>query len=147
MALISKFGIDDVYKQLKDRFRRIRAETAALSASAAAGNVSFSTITGYMAELAAAIEVCDQKIALYSGGAIEDYARAQEELPSYTPGADYSSMKSAAQTVLQTISDAVPQNSAFTVVNNRAVEPVFTPAQTATLRTQLDALVATIAAP
>lgn len=147
MALISKFGIDDVYKQLKDRFRAIRSQSVALNSAASAGNMSFSVLAEYMRFLSSTITTCDERIARYSGAALEAYARDQEESASYDPATEYAAMKSAAQAVISTLTTALPANSSHTVSNGVVVEPTFTPAQTASLRTQLTALVATIGAP
>jgi len=147
MALISKFGVDDVYKQLKDKFRQLRAQTERLNSASAAGSVSFSTVAEYLNFITNAISVCDNRIARYGSTTLRDYARAQEEDATYEPATEYESMKSAAQTVITTLTNAVPNNSAHTVSNGTVVEPSFTTAQLATLRTQLTALIATIGAP
>ena len=147
MALISKYAVDDVYKQLKDRFRAIRSQTVALNAASAAGNVSFSQVAEYLNFMTNAIATCDERIARYGSTTLRDYARAQEEDSTYSPATEYAAMKSAAQTVITTLTNAIPNNSAHTVSNGTVVEPSFTSAQLATLRTQLTALVATIAAP
>lgn len=147
MALISSFSIDDVYKQIKGQFRTIRQQSVAFNSAASSRAVSFTEIRHYMENLGGAIAFCDERIARYSTAALQDYARTQEEDPAYSPSTEYAAMKSAANTVLGTISAAMPSNSSHTVTDNVVVEPEFSTAQTATLRGQISALIATIAAP
>lgn len=147
MPLISKFSLDDVYKQLKSQFRELRSNSARLRTEAASGPVSFSRVAGYLAFVTDSIALCDERLARFGGTAIADYAKAQEADPTYNPAAEYNAMKAAAQAVTSHIATAIPANSAHTVVNGRTVEPSFTSAQTATLRGLLDTLVGTIGAP
>lgn len=147
MALISKLGLDDVYKALKGQFREVRAQAVRLRATAAAGPVSFGVVSQYMADLAASVEYCDAMIARFGGAALAAYAQQQEESPTYSPGTEYTAMRNAAIAVATHIASALPANSAHTVTNYRTVEPSFSTAQTATLRGLLDALIGTIGAP
>lgn len=145
--LISKFSIDDVYKQLKSQFREIRSNSARLRAESASGPISFSRVTGYLAFVTDAIALCEERIARFGASALANYAKIQEDDVNYNPATEYNTMKTAAQAVINHISVAIPANSAHTVANGRTVEPSFTSAQTAALRGLLDTLVGTIGAP
>lgn len=147
MALITKLGLDDVYKAIKGQFREIRAQAVRLRASAAAGPVSFSVVAQYMTDLASSIEYCDGMIARFGGAALATYAQQQEESPTYNPGTEYTAMRNAAVAVANHIAGALPANSAHTVTNYRVIEPTFSTAQTATLRGLLDTLIGTIGTP
>lgn len=147
MALISKFSLDDVYKQLKSQFREVRSNSVRLRTEAAAGPVSFSRITSYLAFITDSIVLCDERIARFGATALANYAKAQEDDANYNPATEYAAMKAAAQAVASHISTAIPANSAHSVVNGKTVEPNFSSAQTATLRGLLDALIGTIGAP
>jgi hypothetical protein len=147
MALISKFSLDDVYKQLKSQFRELRSNSLRLRAEAAAGPVSFSRVSAYLAFVTDSIALCDERLARFGGTAIADYAKAQEDDLTYDPATEYGAMKTAARAVTTHITTAIPANSAHTVVNGKTVEPSFSTAQTATLRALLDTLVGTIGAP
>lgn len=147
MALITKFSLDDVYKKLKAHFRVIRQSSAEFNAAAAAGSVSFSQVRTYLLTIGQHLAACDALIAQYSGTALQDYARLQEEDPTYAPATDYATMKSAANTVIATIAAALPNNSAHSVSGYNVTEPSFSPAATSTLRGQITALIATLSAP
>ena len=79
MALISSFAVDDVYKQIKGQFRQIRQQSAAFNTAAAAGPISFTAVRGYLESLGGAIAFCDERIARYSAGVLQAYARAQDD--------------------------------------------------------------------
>ena len=145
--LISKFSLDDFYKQLKSQFRELRANSLRLRSECAAGPVSFSRVSGYLAFVTDSIALCDERLTRFGATALANYAKSQEDDVNYNPSADYNTMKTAANAVANYITLAIPSNSNHTVVNGRAVEPSFSVAQTATLRTLLDTLVGTIGAP
>lgn len=147
MALISKFGLDDVYKQLKGEFRSIRARSLQLRTQAAAGPVSFTVVRDYLSTLTGSLAVMSDRVARFGAETLAAYAQAQEDTPAYDVAADYSAMVTAANAVVAHISTAIPTNSAHTVTNGAVVEPTFSTAQTATLRTLLDTLIGTIDAP
>lgn len=147
MPLISKFGLDDVYKQLKGEFRTIRARAVTLRTQAAAGSVSFSTVRDYLSSLTSSLTVMSDRVARFGGETLAAYAQAQEATPAYDVAASYNAMVTAANAVVSHISAAIPTNSAHTVADGQVVEPTFSTAQTATLRTLLDTLIGTIDAP
>lgn len=147
MPLISKFGLDDVYKQLKGECRQIRARSLQLRTQAAAGPVSFTTVRDYLSGLTGSLAIMSDRVARFGGATLAAYAQAQEATPAYDVAAAYSEMVAAANAVVTHISAAVPTNSAHTVVNGAVVEPTFSTAQTATLRGLLDTLIGTIDAP
>jgi len=147
MPLISKFGLDDVYKQLKGEFRSIRARALTLRTQTAAGPVSFSTVRDYLSSLTGSLAVMSDRIARFGGDTLAAYAQAQEATPAYDVAAAYGAMVTAANAVVSHISTAIPTNSAHTVTNGTVVEPTFSTAQTATLRGLLDTLIGTIDAP
>ena len=147
MALITRLGLDDVYKQLKGSWREIRAQAARMRAAAAAGPVSFTQVREYYETLGAQITFCETAVAKFGAPVLQAYARAQEDSTTYNPATEYTVMRTAANAVTAHIATALPANSAHTVSNGRVVEPSFTIAQTATLRGLLDALIATLDAP
>lgn len=147
MPLISKLGLDDVYKAMKGSFREIRARSVRLRAAAAAGPVSFTAVREFYEALYQQIAYCDSLVAKFGGAVIQSYAREQEDSATYAPGTEYTTMKNAANAVLTHVAGAIPGNSAHTVANGVVVEPTFSVAQTATLRGLLDTLTATIDAP
>lgn len=147
MALISKYGLDDVYKQLKGEFRSIRARAVQLRTQAAAGPVSFTTVREYLAGLTGSLAVMADRVARFDGATLAAYAVAQEATPGYNVSGDYAAMIAAANAVVTHISTAIPANSAHTVSAGQVVEPSFSTAQTATLRGLLDTLIGTIGAP
>jgi hypothetical protein len=147
MALISKFSLDDVYKQLKGEFRQIRARAVQLRTQAAAGPVSFSAVRDYLASLSGSLTLMNDRVSRFGGATLAAYAQAQEDVTGYDVAAAYSAMVTAANAVVSHISTAIPTNSAHTVANGQVVEPTFSTAQTATLRTLLDTLIGTIDAP
>jgi hypothetical protein len=147
MPLISKFSLDDVYKQLKSQFRELRSNSLRLRTEAAAGPVAFSRVSAYLAFVTDSLTLCDERLARFGSAALATYAKAQEDNQNYNPTADYAAMKTAALAVASHITGAIPANSAHTVANGRTVEPTFSTAQTATLRTLLDTLIGTIEAP
>lgn len=147
MPLISKFSLDDVYKQLKGEFRSIRARASQLRTQSAAGPVSFSTVRDYLSSLTGSLATMSDRINRFGAQTLADYAKAQEDNAAYNVAADYNAMVTAANAVVTHISTAIPTNSAHTVTNGQVVEPTFSTAQTTTLRTLLDTLVGTIGAP
>lgn len=147
MPLITKLGLDDVYKALKGSFREVRNRAVRLRASAAAGPVSFTTVREFYEALFSQIAYCDTLVAKFGGTVIQAYARAQEDSTTYAPSTEYTAMKTAANAVLSSIATAIPANSAHTVSNGLVVEPSFSTAQTATLRGLLDTLIGTLDAP
>lgn len=147
MPLISKYSIDDVYKQLKGEFRTIRGKAAQLRALAASGPVSFSTVREYLSGLTGSLALINERITRFSSASLANYAKAQEDVANYDVVADFNTMITAANAVVTHISLAIPANSAHTVSSGQVVEPSFTSAQTANLRNLLDTLVGTIGAP
>lgn len=147
MALVTKLGLDDVYKALKGQFREIRAQAVRIRNQAAAGPISFGTVGQYMTDLAASIEYCDAMIARFGGSTLAAYAQQQEESPAYAPSVEFATMRAAAIAVANHIAGALPANSAHTVTNYRVIEPTFSVAQTGTLRSLLDTLIGTLGAP
>lgn len=144
MPLISKFSLDDVYKQLKGEFRQIRARASQLRTQAAAGPVSFSAVRDYLASLSGSLTLMSDRVSRFGGATLAAYAQAQEDVAEYDVAAAYSAMVAAANAVVSHISAAIPSNSAHTVSNGQVVEPTFSTAQTATLRGLLDTLTGTI---
>ncbi len=147
MALVASYGLDDVYKRLKGQWREIRAAALRLRTAAAAGPISFTTARDYFESLYAAIAFCDSEIAKFGGAVLSAYAQAQEDIDGYDPSAEYTAMRLAAEAVVNHITAALPPNSTHTVANGRVVEPTFSVAQTAALRSLLDTLIARIGAP
>ncbi len=147
MPLVTKLGLDDVYKALKGSFREIRARSVRLRTAAAAGSVSFTTVREFYEALYQQIAYCDTLIAKFGSTVLQAYAREQEDRTTYAPGTEYTAMKTAANAVLSHVATALPANSAHTVANGAVSEPTFTTVQTATLRGLLDTLIATLDAP
>jgi len=147
MPLISKFGLDDVYKQLKGEFRSIRTRAAQLRAQAAAGPVSFTIIKEYLSGLSGSLSLSDERIKRFGATTLAAYAVAQEDDRNYNIATEYAAMVAAANAVIAHISTAIPANSSHTVAGGQVVEPSFSTAQTATLRNLLDTLIGTIGAP
>lgn len=147
MALITKLGLDDVYKAIKGSFREIRARAVRLRTAAAAGSVSFTTVREFYEALYQQIAYCDSMIAKFGGTVLQAYAREQEDASNYVPSTEYAAMKTAANAVLSHVASAIPANSAHIVSNGLVVEPSFSTVQTATLRGLLDTLIGTLDAP
>ncbi len=147
MPLISKFSLDDVYKQIKSEFRTIRARSLSLRNASASGPVSFSVVRDYLSSLTGSLAVMSDRVTRFGGETLAAYAQAQEAVPAYDVAAEYNAMVTAANAVVSHISAAIPTNSAHAVLNGAVVEPIFSTEQTATLRTLLDTLVGTIGAP
>lgn len=147
MPLITRYALDDVYKQLKGQWREVRAQAVRLRASAAAGPVSFSDIREYFETLGSQIAFCETTVAKFGAPVLQAYARAQEDSSTYNPATEYSAMRTAANAVLAHITTALPANSAHTISAGRVNEPAFTTVQTATLRGLLDTLIGTLDAP
>lgn len=149
MALITKLGLDDVYKRLKGQWREIRAAAVRLRAVSAAGPVSFSAARDYYESLYSAIAFCDAEIAKFGGATLIAYARAQEDVADYDPATAYGQMTVAANAVLTHIAAALPANSAHTIEGGKVIEPAFPSAAQGmvTLRGLLDSLIGTIGAP
>lgn len=147
MALITRLGLDDVYKQLKGQWREIRIQAVRLRAAAAGGPVSFTQVREYFQTLSGQIAFCEASVAKFGAPVLQAYARAQEDSASYNPATEYAAMRTAANAVTAHIASALPANSAHTVSNGQVVEPSFTSAQTAALRALLDTLIGTLEAP
>lgn len=147
MPLITKPGLDDVYKALKQSFREIRNRALRLRAASAAGAVSFTTVREFYEALYAQIAYCETMIAKFGGPVLQAYARQQEDSTTYAPATEYTAMKNAANAVLSHVATALPANSAHTVASGAVNEPNFTSVQTATLRGLLDTLIGTLDAP
>lgn len=147
MAWITKYSVDDVYKQINGEMRTIRGRAVALRAQAAAGPISFSTVSAYLGGLTDSLAVLADRVGRYEAATLAAYAKSQHADANYNPATEYTAVVSAANAVASHIAAAIPANSAHSVVNGKTVEPSFSTAQTATLRGLLDALVATIGAP
>lgn len=147
MALITRYGLDDVYKQLKGRWRDIRAKAVTLRAAAAAGPVLFSSIREHYERLYDDLAFCEAAIAKFGASTLQAYARAQEDSSAYNPATEYAAMRTAANAILAHIASALPANSAHTISGGRVNEPAFTTTQTAILRGLLDTLIGTLDAP
>lgn len=144
MAAISKYGLDDIYKQIKGEYRNIRDGAVAIVTEANAGPVSFSRITNYMENLKSSITTLQVKSTKFSPATLAKYAQQQEDVPTYDPIKEYNAVVTAANNVINHIAQAVPTNSAHSVVDAKVVEPIFNKLQTAELRNLLNILVATI---
>lgn len=147
MPLITKLGLDDVYKQLKGQWREIRAQAVRVRAEAAAGPITFTRTRDYFEGLSDQIAFCETAVAKFGAPVLQAYARAQEDNATYNPATEYAAMRTAANAVTAHIATALPANSSHTVSNGRVVEPSFTTVQTATLRGLLDTLIGTLGAP
>lgn len=149
MALISKFGVDDVYKQLKGEFRSVRARSVQLRAQSAAGPISFSTVREYFATLTGSIALMSDRVSRFGASTLIAYAVAQEDVQGYNVAADYAAMINAANAVVDHISSALPPNSVHAISNGQVIEPTFPTdaAAMVTLRSLLNSLIGTIGAP
>lgn len=147
MAWITKYSVDDVYKQINGEMRAIRARAVALRDQAAAGPVSFTTVANYLAGLTDSLAVLADRVSRYDAATLAAYAKAQHAIADYNPATEYTTVVGAANAVVTHIASAIPANSAHSVVGGKTVEPTFSTAQTATLRTLLAALIAAIGAP
>lgn len=149
MAVISKLGIDDVYKAIKGQYRELRADAIRLRDASAGGAVSFSTVRDYFQTTTSRLAYLEGMVSRYSAAALQAYARAQEEVATYNPAAEYAALTKAITNTLSHIATALPANSAHTVSNGQVVEPSFPTAAPGmqTLRTLLNALIAAIDPP
>ena len=145
--LITKLGLDDVYKALKGSFREIRARSIRMRNSAAAGPVSFTAVREFYEALHSQIAYCDSMAAKFPSAVLQAYARGQEDSAAYNPATEYNAMKTAASAVLAHVATALPANSAHTISNGVVNEPTFTTVQTTTLRGLLDTLTGALDAP
>jgi hypothetical protein len=123
----------------------IKGRAQALSTQAAAGSIGSSAILDFATYLA------DAKIALTKAaqtGGIAAYAQAQINDPNIDIAAEFTAMMGAIDTTTAWVVDNFPKDgSGFLLARSfqagstgRTVDRQFTPAQTATLRTALDAL-------
>lgn len=147
MAWITKHSVDDVYKQINGEMRTLRMRAVTLRDQAAAGPVTFTTISTYLAGLTDSLALLADRVSRYDAATLAAYAKSQHAKADYDPAAEYVAVVTAANAVSAHISAAIPANSAHTVVNGKTVEPSFTTVQTATLRTLLATLIATVDAP
>lgn len=147
MAWITRHSVDDVYKQINGEMRTIRSRALALRTQAAAGPVSFTTISAYLGGLTDSLALVADRVARYDAATLAAYAKSQHASADYNPAQEYAAVVTAANAVATHISLAIPANSAHSVTGGQVVEPSFSTAQTAALRALLDTLIGTIGAP
>lgn len=133
------------YDSVRSRATQLKKQAQDASTAMAAGNVSGNLVRQILdgcivakTEFAAAAQV--------SG--IADYAKNQEGDPDYDVGAQFTAMTGAIDTILSTIISLIPTNSGYVLMEQWSTSGVttrqITPAQSANLRTALNAFVATV---
>lgn len=142
-------SLDSAWRRIREMASYVKSRTVSLNTAAAAGSISSSLILDYATFLA------DAKIALQSAASVQGIAAyAQEQIadPTFDIVASYTDMVNAINSVTAWVIANFPKDAngfllakTFTAVNDgRTQDRTFTPAQTATLRTVLDTLTATI---
>lgn len=139
--------LETEYRRARDFASEARRRSVELRDTSAAGNVSFNVVEGLHAYLVDTIAEWE-RIATVPG--IAEYAQAQHNDPAYDIGAEFTAMVNAAAASRDFIETSIPKDvNGFWLVyswdaEHKRVTRSFTPAQTVGLRTQLDALIATI---
>jgi len=109
--------------------------------SALSVNITADLTIGWVSNLNTVIARLDAGAALPG---IQAYAQSQFAQPAYDVAAQYSTMRSSMVAVLTWLQANIPGNS-LTVTSGVVTGSTFTPAQTAPLKSLIDAAVATIA--
>ena len=128
------------------RIARVKSTCAAVSTEAGAGNIPSSRILNLF------IQLKQDKVALNAAKAvpgIAEYARLEKNLPGLDVVVEFNSVVAGIDDVTAWIDANFPKDGggfllAQTLGASSPVDRTFTPAQTATFRTVLDALVARI---
>ena len=134
-----------VYANVRSRATQLKRLASDASTQMAAGNVSGNLVRQILdacitakAEFAAAAQI----------QGLADYAQAQEGDPNYNVAAEFNAMTGAIDNVLAWIIANVPTNGGYVQMEQWSTSGVttraFTTAQTAGLRTVLDAFAATV---
>jgi hypothetical protein len=134
-----------VYASVTSRSAQLKKQCQDASTQMAAGNVSGNLVRQILdgcitakAEFAAAAQV----------QGLAEYAQAQEGDPNYDVVAAFTDMSAAIDTILTTIIALIPTSGGYVLMETWTTSGVttriVTPAQSANLRTALDAFVATV---
>jgi hypothetical protein len=134
-----------VYASVRSRATQLKKQAQDASAAMAAGNVSGNLVRQILdgcitakSEFAAAAQV----------QGLADYAQAQEGDPNYNVAAEFNAMTGAIDTILTTIIALIPTSGGYALMEQWSTSGVttrvVTPAQSANLRTALNAFVATV---
>ena len=143
-----RLALSNVFPNLVSLARDVRQIAASLSADAQAGNISITRIVNAVDSFASARE---RIIALMGTPGLEERAVAEYGSGSTGTLADWQAMIDAVADFGTTVINAAPKDGNGTLLerafdaNGHFVLRTLTPAQTATLRVKLDAIVATTA--
>lgn len=142
-------NVDQAWLRARDLAASVKLRSVELSAAALAGSIPSSRILGY-ATFLADTKIRLQAVASVSG--IAAYAQTQIADPTFDVALSFTDMVNAITAVQNWVVANFPKDGngfllaqTFNPDNSgRTQERAFTPAQTATLRTVLDSLTATI---
>lgn len=150
MALPSRQPLSEVLSEARRTWANTRSACVTARQQSAAGPVQAHRVVALYDQLRRDA-VHFRRIAATPG--LADYARAQYADEGVDVAADFAAMANAIDTTVSWISAALPRDAdgypALHQINEDGsiVQRTFSSAQTAGLRTRLDAIIATIAAP
>ena len=136
----------NAYQQVKATAVQLRLNVQAMGAHLAANNATYDYLRGVYQTLKRAD---DQFTTLRSTPGLADYAKAQEDDPAYDVAAEFVAMQNTIASTLAWMEANVPLSVTLRPMSEwtdggSLVATSFTPAQTAQLRTRLDAVVASV---
>lgn len=133
------------YQTVKRAAAQLKASAQGVRAQLAASNASYDFLRDIYRTLERAQAQFTQ---LAATPGLADYAKAQENDPAYDVAAEFTAMQSAITATLTWMNNNVPTSVTAKPPANwgdgALIATEFTPAQTAGLRAQLDAVIATI---
>ena len=150
MAFPSTDGISqlsEVLRTVRELARQIKVESVSLRTRSAAGSISGNAIVNYV-DMLSAIRARLATLAQTPG--LAAYAAEQFSAPGFDIGAEYVAMVAQIDATVNWIVTNIPKDAGNRwlaieeIVNGARVDRMLTSASTAGLRTQLDALTATI---
>lgn len=141
MAFITNVPtLQDAFRDILNIAKQQKAYMASWS-SALTANITADTAIGWVSNLNTVIARLDSGAGTTG---MQAYAQAQFGGGAYDVAAQYATMRAALVAVLTWLQANIP-SAALTVSNGVVTGQTFTPAQTAPLKTLIDAAVATIA--
>lgn len=134
------------YQLAQDTSRNLKQACASLIARAAAGNITSSDIFGIYTRMG------NDSATLTTVAAVQglaDYAQSQANDPAYNVGTEFTAMQNAITSARSWVTTNFPASGGYLQSHQFSggaiVERIFTPAQTAGLRTALQSVVDSIA--
>lgn len=140
--------LSKVLDQIDGLMLMVKTMSQTLRTSSAAGAIPASDVTGYMGRIA---DFRDRLQVLAATTGLADYARAQKNLPGLDVVAEYTATVAQIDATRTWIVTNFPKDAQGNLLmtkfdaNGRTTTNTFSSATLAALRTQLDALITTIA--